>query len=160
MTRLWIYALPLALVAGCSDILLPDFTLQEGHLASCPTDRDCVSTQDQDESRHVAPLEYQSNRDKAHDDLVAAIVSMSDGHIVSNHRTYVRAQFAETGDTSSNPKYFYQLESAVDEVEFYMEPNSQRIEIRALSKQGLLGNGSNRARIEKIRVIFQKLQQT
>jgi uncharacterized protein (DUF1499 family) len=155
----WLCALSLALAAGCSNILPPDFGVREGHLAACPTDRDCVSSQDTDESHHIAPLEYQSSRDKAHDDLLAAIITLPDGRIVSNHRNYVRVQFAEASDAPKTSKYFYQLESAVDEVEFYLAPTGQLIEVRALGKQGLLGNGTNRARIEHIRAVLQKLQQ-
>ncbi|HEV2213544.1 MAG TPA: DUF1499 domain-containing protein [Gammaproteobacteria bacterium] len=155
-------ALALA-AAGCSTILVPDYGVRQGHLEACPPNSDCVSSQDQDPDRYIAPLAFTpshdtSSRDKAHDDLITAVSNVGEGRIVSNHTTYIRVQFPALTHPEHNSQYSYQPESAVDEVEFYLQ-STGKIEMRSVAKLGLLDNGANRDRLEKIRAVFDRLQQ-
>ena len=152
--------IPLCLAAAsCSNIVTPDYTLQDGHLAPCPPNRDCVSSQEQDPNLYIAPLHFDSDHDQAHNDLLSAITFVGQGRVVSNHRNYLRVEYPGTVTGTGNANYPYQPESAVDEVEFYLSPTGHSIEMRSLGKQGLLDTGANRERLEAIRAAFQKLQQ-
>lgn len=162
-------ALPIAAIltaAGCASIITPDYGPREGHLAPCPPNRDCVSSQDEDPKLHIEPMGYlpitgdlQATRDKAHSDLVNALNAAGAARIVSNRRNYVRVEYPAAGQDQPAGKYSYQPDEAVDEVEFYMPPNSRTIEMRSVGKLGVLENEDTRSRLEKIRALFMKLQQ-
>jgi uncharacterized protein (DUF1499 family) len=163
--RIWclLAALPLA---GCSSIVSPDYSLSEGHLAPCPANKDCVSSQDTDPALHIAPMDYlmiqgepQATRDKAHADLVAAINAAGAARIVSNHRNYIRVEYPAGARDARSSDSYYQPENAVDVVEFYLPPTSRTIEMRSVGKLGLMENGAARERLERIRALFTKLQQ-
>lgn len=146
-------------VNGCSTILTPTFGVRQGQLASCPLQRDCVSSQDSDPKLHIAPLVYASTRDQARSDLLIAITVVGQGRIVSNHRNYIRIEYPITDKTETTSEYYYQPENAVDDVEFYLEPDQHIIEMRSIARLGLFDIGANRARLEQIRSAFAELQQ-
>lgn len=146
-------------MSGCSTILAPTFGVRQGQLASCPLQRDCVSTQDHDPSLHIAPLIYTSTRDQARNDLLIAATVVGQGRIVSNHRNYIRIEYQIADRTDQALKYYYQPENAVDDVEFYLDPHRHVIEMRSIARLGLFDIGANRARLERIRTAFAELQQ-
>ena len=146
-------------VSACSTVLAPDFGVREGRLAPCPPRRDCVSTQDQDPQRYIAPLTYTSTRDQARTDLIAAVNSAGPGNIVSSHRNYLRVAYPTSDRTDRASEYYYQPANAVDEVEFYLVPGTHMIEMRSIARLGLLDIGANRARLERLRAVFNALQQ-
>ena len=162
---------PLIIVAilaadGCASIVTPDYGPREGHLAPCPPNRDCVSSEDTDAKLHIAPMEYlpitgdlQATRDKAHADLVNALYAAGAARIVSNRRNYVRVEYPAAGQEQSGGKYSYQPDEAVDEVEFYLPPGNRIIEMRSVGKLGVMANDDTRERLEKIRALFLRLQQ-
>jgi uncharacterized protein (DUF1499 family) len=155
--RLWVLLAVLA-VNGCSTMLTPTFGVRQGQLASCPPQRDCVSSQDPDPNLHIAPLVYTSTRDQARSDLLIAISVVGQGRIVSNHRNYIRIEYPITDKAEATSKYYYQPENAVDDVEFYLEPDKNVIEMRSIAKLGLFDVGANRARLEQVRSAFAELQ--
>ncbi|MGE5623987.1 MAG: DUF1499 domain-containing protein [Bacillota bacterium] len=152
--------------AGCTNTVVPDYGPREGHLPPCPPNKDCVSSQDTDPKLYIAPMPYvaitgdlQGTRDKAHSDLVSAINAAGAARIVSNRRNYVRVEYPAAGETQRKSDYYYQPDEAVDEIQFYLSPGSRLIEIYSVGKLGVLDNSDARDRVEKIRVIFQQLQQ-
>lgn len=147
-------------LGGCSSVVTPDYGVREGRFAPCPADHDCVSSQEQDPKLHVEPLAYDSDRDKAHDDLITAINMAGTARIASNHRNYIRVEYPAAGHEQRKTSSYYQPENAVDEVEFYLAPGTHAIDVRSVGKLGLLENGGTRDRIERIRAIFTRLQQT
>ena len=164
--QFWLFAACALGLAGCTSIVSPDYGVREGHLDSCPVNKDCVSSQDTDPKLYIAPMSYviitgdsQATRDKAHADLVSAINAVGVARIVSNHRNYIRVEYPAVGHEQPGGAYAYQPDEAVDEVEFYLPPNGHSIEMRSVGKLGLLNNDDTRERLEKIRVLFQKLQQ-
>jgi uncharacterized protein (DUF1499 family) len=46
----------------------------------------------------------------------------------------------------------------VDEVEFYLSPATHDIQLRSIARLGLFDVGANRERLEKIRAVFDVLQ--
>ncbi|HET7923047.1 MAG TPA: DUF1499 domain-containing protein [Gammaproteobacteria bacterium] len=148
-----------ALVLGaCGTLLTPDFGVRQGRLAPCPPKRDCISTQEQAPDHYIAPIKYSSKRSQARLDLIKAIYAVGDARLVSNHSTYLRVEYPTEVHGSESSQFYYQPESAVDEVEFYFPPTSHQIEIRSLARLGLFDVGANRARLEKIRAVFNILQ--
>jgi uncharacterized protein (DUF1499 family) len=161
----WLSAAGALSLAGCTSIVSPDYGVREGHLAPCPANKDCISTQDTDPKLYIAPMEYviitgdsQATRDKAHADLVSAINAVGPGRIVSNHRNYIRVEYPAAGHEQRSDAYYYQPDEAVDEVEFYLPPTGHSIEMRSVGKLGLMNNDDTRERLEKIRMLFLKLQ--
>jgi uncharacterized protein (DUF1499 family) len=147
-------------VSGCSTILTPTFGVRQGQLASCPPQRDCVSSQDNDPNLHIQPLIYTSTRDQARSDLLIAATVVGQGRIVSNHRSYIRIEYPISDSKADHASaYYYQPENAVDDVEFYLDPNSHVIEMRSIARLGLFDIGANRGRLERIRSAFAELQQ-
>jgi len=146
-------------VSGCTTILTPKFGVRQGQLASCPPQRDCVSTRDKDPNLHIAPLVYTSTREQARSDLLIAATVVGQGRIVSSHRNYIRIEYPISDRADHASAYYYQPENAVDDVEFYLDPNRHVIEMRSIARLGLFDIGANRARLEKIRSAFAELQQ-
>ena len=84
---------------------------------------------------------------------------VGEGRIVSNHRNYIRIEYPIADRSDQNSEYYYQPENAVDDVEFYLDPNRYLIEMRSIARLGLFDIGANRARLEQIRTAFAALQQ-
>lgn len=150
----------LALTA-CTTIVSPDYGVRQGRFAPCPANLDCVSSQEQDPKLYIAPLQYSTSRDTAHNQLMAAISAAATAgaaDIVSNHPSYIRVEYPVAGHDQRNSANYYQPASAVDEVEFYLSPASHSIEMRSVGKLGLLESGGTRDRLERIRAAFDALQ--
>jgi uncharacterized protein (DUF1499 family) len=145
-------------LSACSTVLTPDFGVRQGKLTPCPPKRDCISTQETDPEHHIDPIAYSSNRNQARLDLIKAIFAVGDARLVSNHSTYLRVEYPTENHDNKSSQYYYQPESAVDEVEFYLSPATHDIEMRSIARLGLFDVGANRDRLEKIRAVFDILQ--
>lgn len=146
------------LLGACTTILTPMYGVRQGKLATCPPNRDCVSSSDTDPALYFAPLAYTSTRALATADLLTAINAVGQARIVSNHRNYLRIEYPISNSSESASRYYYQPEEAVDDVEFYLVPQRHVIEVRSIARLGLFDVGANRARLEQIRDAFEKLQ--
>lgn len=151
-------ALALLALTACITIVTPDYGVREGRFPPCPENQDCVSSQEQDPKLHIEPLHYTSNRGTAHDQLVAAIDAAGAARIVSNHPSYIRVEYPAAGQEQRSSTHYYQPESAVDEVEFYLPADRHDIELRSFGKLGLMESGAARERLERIRAAFDALQ--
>lgn len=145
-------------LSACSTVLTPDFGVRQGRLSPCPPKRDCISSQATDEDHYIAPLSYAGDRNQARLDLIKAIFAVGDARLVSNHSTYLRVEYPTENNRNKSSRYYYQPESAVDDVEFYLAPTSHDIEMRSIARLGLFDVGVNRERLEKIRSVFAGLQ--
>jgi uncharacterized protein (DUF1499 family) len=145
-------------LSACSTVLTPDFGVRQGKLSPCPPKRDCISTQAPDPDHYIEPISYSSNRGQARLDLIKAIYAVGDARLVSNHSTYLRVEYPTENHDSRSSQYYYQPDSAVDEVEFYLSPATHNIEMRSIARLGLFNIGANRDRLEKIRAVFAILQ--
>jgi uncharacterized protein (DUF1499 family) len=161
--KAWITATTASLaLCACTTIVSPDYGVREGRFAPCPANEDCVSSQEDDPKLHIAPMRYTTSRSVAHDQLIAAIVAAAStagaARIVSNHPSYIRVEYPAAGQDQRRSSFYYQPESAVDEVEFYLAPNTQLVDMRSVGKLGLLQSGGTRDRLERIRSAFEALQ--
>lgn len=147
-------------LTACTTIVSPDYGVREGRFPPCPANQDCVSSQEQDPKLYIEPLHYNSNRSEAHDQLVAVIDATGAARIVSNHPSYIRAEYPAAGQQQRSSTNYYQPASAVDEVEFYLPADRHVIELRSFGKLGLMESGAARERLERIRAAFEAAQQT
>ena len=158
LKSLFAAALASLALTACITIVTPDYGVREGRFAPCPATQDCVSSQEQDPKLFIEPLHYTSNRDTAHDQLVAAINAAGAARIVSNHPSYIRVEYPAAGQEQRSSTHYYQPASAVDEVEFYLPSERHDVELRSVGKLGLMENGAARERLERIRSAFDALQ--
>jgi uncharacterized protein (DUF1499 family) len=116
--------------------------IQEGTLAECPSSPNCVSSQSQDLSHAIAPLTFHSKPEIAFAHLKAVIESLPRSTMIQSTPNYLYAEFAST------------LMGFVDDVEFYLDPDTSVIQVRSASRLGESDLGVNRQRIETVRTLL------
>lgn len=155
-----ILVVALAGLTACAAAYTPTFGVRQGQLAPCPESRACVSSQAKDSDKLVKALSYTSGRELARQDLIHAIHEFHGARIVSSHRNYLRAEFPSTAAKDRDrSEYYFESEAAIDDVEFYLVPSDKLIEVRSVSRLGLVDMGENRQRIERLRKLFAQLQE-
>ncbi|MEA5550528.1 DUF1499 domain-containing protein [Anabaena cylindrica UHCC 0172] len=118
--------------------------VQDGKLAPCPSSPNCVSSQasDSDSLHKIAPLSFTSTPAEALSKLKGIIQSLPRTTIITETEDYLYAEFKSA------------LMGFVDDVEFYLDRNSNIIHVRSASRLGQSDLGVNRQRIETIRSKF------
>ncbi len=146
-------------LAACVSAYAPAFGVREGRLAPCPDSHACVSSQAEDPEKAIGPLVYTSGRELARQDLIRAIYHFHGARIVSSHRNYLRAEFpSAAAKDRDRSEYYYESDAAIDDVEFYLVPGDKQVEVRSVSRLGLVDMGENRRRIESLRGLFAAMQ--
>ncbi len=143
-----VVALVLAIQVGTGSSIFagsrPDnLGVVEGKLAPCPSSPNCVSTSSQDAEHGIAPLTYNSTPEEAMANLKRIINSLERTNIVEETDNYLYAEFSS------------KLMGFVDDVEFYLDPEANVIQVRSASRLGESDLGVNRQRIETIRAKFE-----
>ncbi|NJP09572.1 MAG: DUF1499 domain-containing protein [Leptolyngbyaceae cyanobacterium RU_5_1] len=123
----------------------PNLGIREGRLAPCPNTPNCVCSQSKDAAHAIEPLTYSSAPAEAIAALKTVIESLERTKIVTDTDTYLYTEFAS------------KLMGFVDDVEFYVDPAAQVIQVRSASRLGRSDLGVNRKRVELIR---EKLKQS
>jgi uncharacterized protein (DUF1499 family) len=113
---------------------------EQNKLAECPDSPNCVCSND--ESHHIAPLTYDGTMADAHRRLLEALKKMPRTNIVTNSPTYIHATA-----TTLIMRY-------ADDMEFLLRESPKIIEVRSLSRIGYSDLGTNRRRVEELRVAF------
>ena len=115
-----------------------------GKLASCPKSPNCVSSQTEpaDTIHYIEPLTCTFTPQEALAKLKTIIQSLPRTTIINETDNYLYAEFKSA------------LMGYVDDVEFYIEPDTQKIQVRSASRLGQSDLGVNRKRIEIIREKF------
>ena len=122
--------------------------VHEGQLAKAPDSPNCVSTQTPDRSHWIAPLTFAGTPAAAISQLGSVVSQMPGSTIIEQTDDYLYAEFRS------------QIFRFVDDVEFFLEPESARMHFRSASRVGYSDLGTNRSRMEQIRVLFEDVQQT
>ncbi|HEY9848326.1 MAG TPA: DUF1499 domain-containing protein [Leptolyngbyaceae cyanobacterium] len=120
--------------------------VQAGKLAPCPNSPNCVNSQSQDSLHKIEPLTYNSTPAEAMANLKKVIESEERTKIITENSHYLYAEFTS------------KIMGFVDDVEFYLDENSNTIQVRSASRLGQSDLGVNRKRIETIRAKFQELK--
>lgn len=118
----------------------PDAKLVNGMLRPCPQTPNCVSSEEQGDSK-IAPLSFNSTTEKAWQKLREAI-KQSGGVIRQDDKSYLWATY-----TSRVFRF-------VDDMEFRMVPEMNFINVRSGSRVGHSDLGVNRKNVEKLRKQF------
>ncbi|NJK50540.1 DUF1499 domain-containing protein [Candidatus Gracilibacteria bacterium] len=113
--------------------------IREGKLLSCPTTPNCVSSQSTDAEHTIEPLTYQSSTTEAIANLKSIIQSQERAKIIAETDNYLYAEFAS------------HWMGFVDDVEFYANEATEKIDVRSASRLGESDLGVNRQRVESIR---------
>lgn len=115
----------------------------EGRLAGCPKSPNCVSTEATDAEHFIKPLQFEGAEDDAIDRLIAVATKMRGTTLILRKGGYLHFECRS------------RLLGFVDDLEFFVEPGRQQIQIRSASRVGYSDLGVNRTRIKKIRNGFE-----
>jgi len=117
--------------------------VQNGKLAPCPTSLNCVSSQSQDSSHAIEPLQFSKPEEEFHR-LRETIAALPEAQIITESDSYLYAEFTSA------------LMGFVDDVEFYLDRDANAIQVRSASRLGESDLGVNRKRIESIRATLEE----
>lgn len=123
-----------------------DMTMQlgvtNGQLTAMPTTPNAVSSQTDIKDKYVAPLPMQGTVQQTKNKILQCLQEMGNNTIASQDADYVHAVFVTP---------FMQYH---DDVEFYIDPQSQNVQFRSASRVGKSDFGANRARYEKFKALY------
>ncbi len=123
----------------------PIIGLEEGmQLKDCPNSPNCVSTFASDKQHGIEALRFKGEAVQAWAKLEALIPTIKSTEIVKNTGEYMHVTF-----TTNLMKF-------VDDVEFVLNAEEQRIEFRSASRVGYSDLGANRRRMEQIRKLWEE----
>jgi uncharacterized protein (DUF1499 family) len=120
--------------------------LQNNQLSPCPASPNCANSEYARDSEHyIAAITYQNRNTDDVIQLLQQTIAISGGRITEHKGHYIAAT------------YTTRLFRFVDDVEFRIDPQQQRIHIRSASRQGHSDLGANRKRAQTIKQIFMQL---
>ncbi len=116
--------------------------VNNGKLAGCPSTPNCVSSQVAaiDRQHTITPIEFDGDNSNSIAKLKQVLQTMPNHKIVQERDNYLYIEFTS------------KLMGFVDDVEFYLDKDSKKIQVRSASRLGESDWGVNRQRIEDIRV--------
>jgi uncharacterized protein (DUF1499 family) len=113
--------------------------VQNGTLAPCGNQPNCVSSADSRPEWRVAPIAFEADPAGAVEVIKKTLSEMPNARIVSASEGYLHAEFR-------TPLFGF-----TDDVELLYDPEQKVIHIRAASRVGYSDLGVNRKRVEEIR---------
>jgi uncharacterized protein (DUF1499 family) len=119
----------------------PELGILNEQLRACPPTPNCVSSEQSGDVAFVEPLQVTTTMDEAWHRAKNAIVKTG-GKIVDERDGYLHACF-------TTPVLRF-----IDDVELRLDENKRVIQIRSASRVGRSDMGTNRARVDKIRMAF------
>jgi uncharacterized protein (DUF1499 family) len=108
--------------------------VKDGKLATCPGTPNCVSSQSDDAQSKIDALPG-----VAIAEIKKVVSAMTGTTIVEEKDNYLYAEFKS------------KLMGYVDDVEFYLDSNTNTVQVRSASRLGKSDLGVNRKRVEEIR---------
>jgi uncharacterized protein (DUF1499 family) len=111
----------------------------EGSFAPCPSSPNCVSSQSRDGKHRIEPLALVGTPAETLEQLKGIITQLPRAEIIAATDSYLYAEFTSA------------LMGFVDDVEFYVDPVENVVQVRSASRLGESDLGVNRKRIETIR---------
>lgn len=129
------------LLSGCAGMGSPTLRNVDGKLAPCERGPHCVSSQETQPDRYIAPLRYTGPQKDAQGRLATAVRALPNASIVTDTPGYLHAT------VTSNWMSF------VDDVELVFGKDGV-VDVRSSSRIGYYDFGVNRKRVEAIRAAF------
>ncbi|MDA0266194.1 MAG: DUF1499 domain-containing protein [Cyanobacteria bacterium] len=120
--------------------------VSEGHLAACPASPNCVVSQGADTDHSIAPLTFTGDATAAMATLATVVADQPRSELIQQTDEYLYFEFTS------------RLMGFVDDVEFYLDPAAEVIQMRAAARLGESDLGVNRDRLEAIRTAFAAAQ--
>ncbi|AMV72792.1 DUF1499 domain-containing protein [Desulfuromonas carbonis] len=130
------------LLTACAGEIPPGLGLQNGRLAACPKSPNCFASQEGDADHRIAPLSYSGSRAAALERLAQVVAAQPRTRIVARSDDYLHAEARSL------------IFRFVDDLEFYLPADENRIEMRSAARSGWSDFGVNRRRLEQIRDAF------
>lgn len=116
-----------------------DTKLASVRLKPCPDSPNCISSLSSDPRQAIAPIAFVGSVSEARRKLLKVIAAMPRTQVVRDEGAYLHVEFTSA------------LFRFVDDVEFLIDEESKRIDVRSASRVGYWDLGANRKRIEEIR---------
>lgn len=117
----------------------PNLGVYNNHLAACPATPNCISSQENDDLHSTEALALQPEAIARLSKIVGGIEGAK---VITASDDYLYAEISSS------------LFGFVDDLEFWVNPEAQRIEVRSGSRLGESDLGVNRKRLELIRSQF------
>jgi uncharacterized protein (DUF1499 family) len=130
------FLLPVLFACGHSSV--EQATGGNGNLAPCPDTPNCVSSQAKNADQRVDPILFSGDSASAWSRLRKVIAAMKGARITQEKVGSLHAEFRSA------------LFGFVDDVEFRMDEDAGRIDVRSASRTGYFDFGVNRRRVEEI----------
>ncbi len=108
-------------------------------VTKCGDSPNCVSSVNEDSRHHVEPIPFSGSETDACQKIQNVLSSMDGSQIVESEGGYIHAEFKT------------KLLGFVDDVEFYVDEPTGKIEVHSESRTGYYDFGVNRRRVEEIR---------
>jgi uncharacterized protein (DUF1499 family) len=125
-------------VSGCSGDPSRPLGASGGRLHPCPGKPNCVSTQDPDAKRVMAPLSFMGTKQETRDRILDIVQGMKRSEIVEASDKYIHACFRS------------RVFGFVDDVEFLLDEDARLVHFRSASRVGTYDFGVNRRRMQEI----------
>ena len=117
--------------------------VKNGRLAACPDSPNCVCSQEERESHHVAAFTFEGEATVAFLRLIEVL------------KTWPRTRIVEQTDRYLHVEFTTPILRFVDDGEFLLSPEEHVIQVRSAARLGSHDFGVNRRRMEKLRKAFQ-----
>ncbi len=130
------------LTVQCSGTSTAVLGARDNQLAPCPSGSGCVSSQSEDPTQYMAPLEYEGTPEAARARLLQVLSVMEGASVAVDTSDYLRIEFTS------------KVLNLVDDVEFLFAPDGRTIHFRSAARKGYSDLGGNRRRMEMIRDAF------
>ena len=117
-----------------------DLGVINGKLAPCPDSPNCVSTQapQSDNAHYIAPVPFENTPGNTMNRIVQEVTRMPRTRIVKRDGNYLHAEFRS------------RIFGFVDDVEFYLDTETNLIHFRSAARKGYGDFGANRNRMEDL----------
>lgn len=113
--------------------------VKDGKLAACPGTPNCVNSQSDNAQAKIEPLPAVSIAE-----IKKVVDGMEGATIIEENENYLYAEFKS------------KLMGYVDDVEFYLDSDTNGVQVRSASRLGKSDLGVNRKRVEEIRSKLKK----
>ena len=117
--------------------------VHDGRLADVLSSPNCVSTYATTKRHSIRPLNFEGEPDQALKKIESIISTMPGTTVVKTRPDYLYVEFRS------------QIFQFVDDVEFHLDAEAKQIHFRSASRTGHSDLGVNRARMERIRKLFE-----
>jgi len=139
-----IATLSMALFARCSGGPPANIGVKDGKLSPCPKSPNCVSTQSSDAKHGIEALSFRGSRTETMAAILEVVAQMERPTIITRSEDYLHVEY--------RTKMGF-----VDDVEFYLDEQTQTVHFRSASRVGYSDLGVNRKRMEQFTALYRDL---